>query len=258
MTPPGTLLTALQARGVTLAADGDMLRIRARIGAVTDVDRAALIEQKPMILELLRAEAEGPMPSGPCRLCSSPLMWVENWPSAGDARWLCPTCAAWPAPSLAEVFQNLTAAERWRLDVEAADGDELAQAVLSELRALARRGRVIHATAQDAPVRSVTTVSPPSAAPTRSCASCGRSLAARRASARWCSATCRHAAWRRRVGCERCRGRFVVDPAGLDTAALDDAVTLAAVAALDTLGAARIYAARRACSRLVRLLRSPA
>jgi hypothetical protein len=46
----------------------------------------------------------------------------------------------------------------------------------------------------------------------------------------------------------------VLDAATLDLAALDDAVTLAAVATLNTMPLDRIYAARRALSRLVRLL----
>jgi hypothetical protein len=45
-----------------------------------------------------------------------------------------------------------------------------------------------------------------------------------------------------------------LDVAPLDRAALDDAVTLAAVATLDTMPVARMYAARRALSCLVRQL----
>jgi hypothetical protein len=61
-----------------------------------------------------------------------------------------------------------------------------------------------------------------------------------------------------RRGCPRCRGECVIDSAAIDLAALDDAVTLAAVAALDTMDVARVSAARRALSRLVRSLRSHA
>jgi hypothetical protein len=84
---------------------------------------------------LLRDEAELPVPGGPCGLCTSPLCWVEGWPTAGEARWLCPTCAAWLAPRLADVFAQLRAEERDRLDAEAAEADPLAQAVLGKLRA---------------------------------------------------------------------------------------------------------------------------
>jgi hypothetical protein len=50
----------------------------------------------------------------------------------------------------------------------------------------------------------------------------------------------------------------VLEAATLDLAALDDAVTLAAVATLDTMPVARIDAARWALSRLVRQLWSRA
>jgi hypothetical protein len=107
---------------------------------------------------------------------------------------------------------------------------------------------------QDRPAESVGTVSQAPTGPGRTCASCGRPLAGRRPNARHCSATCRRRVSAVRRGCPRCRGRVVVDPAALDVTALDDAVTLAAVATLDTMPVARIYAARRALSRLVRQL----
>jgi hypothetical protein len=46
----------------------------------------------------------------------------------------------------------------------------------------------------------------------------------------------------------------MLQAASLERAALDDAVTLVAVATLDTMPVARMYAARRALSRLVRQL----
>jgi hypothetical protein len=46
----------------------------------------------------------------------------------------------------------------------------------------------------------------------------------------------------------------VLDPTTFDLASLDDAVTLAAVAILDTMPVARMDAARRSLSRLVRQL----
>jgi hypothetical protein len=115
-----------------------------------------------------------------------------------------------------------------------------------------------HHAVQDRPVGSVGTVSPAPMGPGRTCASCGRALAGRRPNAQHCSATCRRRVSALRRGCPRCRGRLVVDPATLDLAALDDAVTLAAVATLDTMAVARVYAARRALSRVVQLLGSPA
>jgi hypothetical protein len=125
----------------------DLVRDVAAV-TLTPEERAALVSRKAEVLALLRAEhrpartepsdrCADDVPDGLCGRCGSPLACVEDWPMAGEARWLCPTCAAWPAPSLAEVFQTLTAAERRRLDAEAADGDALARAVL---RALAGSG----------------------------------------------------------------------------------------------------------------------
>jgi hypothetical protein len=112
---------------------------------LTKDDRDALTMHKAAVLALLRAEEQRTMtPSegswadnvryGPCGLCGSQLAWVEDWPCAGEARWLCPSCAAWPAPSLTEAFAGLTADERQRLDTEVARGDHLAVVVLRELR----------------------------------------------------------------------------------------------------------------------------
>ena len=142
------LLGALRTRGVELVAAGDRLRFRP-VAAVSPDELAALRAQKAAVISLLRAETSAALcdddswadgvPESGCGLCGSPLVWVADWPSAGEARWLCATCAAWPAPSLAEVYQFLTAAERWRLDLEAAQGDALARAVLRELGGPAAR-----------------------------------------------------------------------------------------------------------------------
>ena len=107
---------------------------------------------------------------------------------------------------------------------------------------------------QQAGMGCVGTLCPARAATGPTCASCGHALAGQRRHARYCSATCRRRASALRRGCPRCRGRLVLDPTALDLAALDDAVTLAASCTLDTMGVARVYAARRALSRLVRQL----
>src|SRR5262249_38377081 len=74
------------------------------------------------------------IPAGPCMLCGRPMTWVEDWPTAGENRWLCPTCAAWPPLALAEVFAGLTAEERTRFEAEVASGEHLSVAVFRELR----------------------------------------------------------------------------------------------------------------------------
>jgi hypothetical protein len=83
------------------------------------------------VLAFLRAEAEVLRPVSSCELCGSLLVWVTDWPTVGDSRWLCPTCAAWPVRALADVWACLTATERSRLHVEAARGDTLARLVMT-------------------------------------------------------------------------------------------------------------------------------
>jgi hypothetical protein len=100
----------------------------------------------------------------------------------------------------------------------------------------------------------VSTVSPASADTGRGCESCGEALAGRRPQARFCSSTCRRRSSALRRGCPRCVGKLTIDSAALNLPALDDAVTLASVADLATMGVARVRAARQALSRLVRRL----
>ena len=46
----------LKKRGVNLVADGENLKVDAPAGALTDEDRAALLEGKPVLLEFLSRE----------------------------------------------------------------------------------------------------------------------------------------------------------------------------------------------------------
>jgi hypothetical protein len=131
----------LEARGVRLTAVGETLRVDAPRGVLTATDRAALVECKPALLATLRAEASrvttdaddrwaDGVPDAPCGLCGSPLAWVEDWPTPGEARWLCPRCVGQPAPSLEAVYASLSVDERRRLLDEAKTGDPMARLVL--------------------------------------------------------------------------------------------------------------------------------
>lgn len=53
-----SLYDALKARGVILKAAGEHLKVDAPAGALTDEDRAALIEYKPILLKFLSRPAE--------------------------------------------------------------------------------------------------------------------------------------------------------------------------------------------------------
>jgi hypothetical protein len=123
------VVRALRARGVAVEVHGERVRV-APADRVSAAELDALRTRKADVLALLRAETGVPAPRGPCGLCRSPLAYVEGWPTVGDGAWLCPRCAAWPAPSLAEVYATLTADERERLDAEAAAGDPLARLML--------------------------------------------------------------------------------------------------------------------------------
>lgn len=72
-------------------------------------DRAALAEHRVAILNLLQAEGVATVAGGRCGLCGGVLAWVEGWPALGVSAWLCSRCASRAAPTLAEVFAELTA-----------------------------------------------------------------------------------------------------------------------------------------------------
>jgi hypothetical protein len=54
----GALLENLRRRGVALQAEGDLLNVDAPAGAITDDHRAALVENKERLLELLAPERQ--------------------------------------------------------------------------------------------------------------------------------------------------------------------------------------------------------
>jgi len=138
----GALRADLEARGVRLTVIGQKLRVDAPKGTLTQADRDALVHHKPVLLAALRAEAphaigatdddwaDG-MPDGPCGLCGhQPLAEVQDWPMAGERRWLCLRCLAQPVGTLADVHARLTDPERRQLRTEADDGDPLAQLLI--------------------------------------------------------------------------------------------------------------------------------
>ena len=54
-----SLLQDLRARGVTLEAQGEFLKVDAPAGELTEADKAALIDAKPRLLELLSLRQKG-------------------------------------------------------------------------------------------------------------------------------------------------------------------------------------------------------
>ncbi len=54
----------LKVRGVNLEAAGENLKVDAPVDALTDEDRAALLEAKPVLLEFLSREAAPEEPAG--------------------------------------------------------------------------------------------------------------------------------------------------------------------------------------------------
>jgi hypothetical protein len=135
------LLAALRRRGIEVIANNGTIRARPR-ARLTDVDRAALRQHKAAVLAALRAEASRAttaaddrwadgVPDAPCGLCGSPLAWVEDWPTPGEARWLCPRCAGQSVPSLEAVYASLSVDEGRRLLDEARAGDPLARLLLT-------------------------------------------------------------------------------------------------------------------------------
>lgn len=131
MTPAADLVRALRSRGVTLVPEGDRLRCKPA-DRLTPGDLDSLRTHKAAVLALLRQEPAAPkpeQPAGACGLCGT-AAWVYD---AGWGAWLCRTCAATPRPTLRQAFDDLTPADRQRLDAEAAQGDGLAGTVLELL-----------------------------------------------------------------------------------------------------------------------------
>jgi hypothetical protein len=117
------LLAGFRTRGVTITKAGEALRMRAPTGVVTEADRAAVRARRAELLELL-----GTAPATPCGLCNSMTWtWLSDWPEPGAGRWVCGICIRRPLRMLAQVYAELTEAERRRLAAEVAAGDALAR-----------------------------------------------------------------------------------------------------------------------------------
>ena len=81
----------LKARGVVLAACGESLKVDAPAGVVTEADRAALLEFKPILLKFLsRPSEEEPLPESKARWSGPGLIRIldpftgewHEWPAA--------------------------------------------------------------------------------------------------------------------------------------------------------------------------------
>ena len=73
------LLAHLTARGVTLAAEGDRLRVRAPVGVLTPEFRAEIAAHKPALLALLRGQG------GPNRADAEAPPAPPSWPDSVPA-----------------------------------------------------------------------------------------------------------------------------------------------------------------------------
>ena len=127
------LLAALRRRGIEVIANNGTICARPR-ARLTDVDPVALRQHKAEVLTLLDNECDergAGLPASPCEACGLPLTWVEDWPTAGERRWLCLACAGRPVSSLEAVYASLTPAERRRPLDEASAGDPLARILLT-------------------------------------------------------------------------------------------------------------------------------
>jgi hypothetical protein len=83
-----SLFHDLKARGVNLEAQGEHLKLDAPAGVVTEVDKSALIEFKPVLLEFLSRPEEGPQ-QGPERKS------VACWAGPGLIRIFDPFTGEW-------------------------------------------------------------------------------------------------------------------------------------------------------------------
>ena len=138
---PVEVLRELATRGVRLELRGDRLHVAAPAGALSAADRQILGARKAELLGTLRHQNQEtdldrtgvPSSPSPCQACGAPFSWAENWPTTGEGRWLCVTCAAWPPASLAGTWGRLTKDERDRLRRDAHAGDSLARVILTKV-----------------------------------------------------------------------------------------------------------------------------
>ena len=86
------LLASLRRRGLRFTLLDDWVHVAPR-SLLTDDDRQRLRAVFDQLERVLRDE-EAAIPDSPCGLWGSPLIWMNEWPTAGAHRWLCRTCCA--------------------------------------------------------------------------------------------------------------------------------------------------------------------
>src|SRR5262245_3684731 len=122
------LLAQLRLDGFTVEREHGNLRLTGPRTAVSADLQATIAAHKAGLLVVLEREEV------PCQACGAiAWRWVNDWPVAGEARWLCEECLRYSSPDLAVLAAGLPGDDRARLDLEAMDGDALANLVLEQL-----------------------------------------------------------------------------------------------------------------------------
>jgi hypothetical protein len=98
---PGDLLAELSGRGITLEPQGDKIKYRAPVGALTPELKEAVSNHKTALLQLLTAPPADAMSEEPCPACGTRERWL--WI---DGRLLCRVCLVWDLAPLTLVREG--------------------------------------------------------------------------------------------------------------------------------------------------------